>query len=44
MPSEFAAFGQQQAKAVVGHVARPAALGIVAGVTTVNDARTTREE
>jgi hypothetical protein len=32
MQSEFAAFAQQQAKAVVGRVARPAALGIVAGV------------
>ena len=32
MRSEFAAFAQQQAKAVVGRVARPAALGIIAGV------------
>jgi len=32
MQTEFSAFAQQQAKAVVGRVARPAALGIVAGV------------
>ena len=32
MQSQFAAFAQQQAKAVVGRVARPAALGIIAGV------------
>lgn len=32
MQSEFAAFAQQQAKAVVGRLARPAAFGIVAGV------------
>jgi hypothetical protein len=32
MQSELAAFAQQQTKAVVGRVARPAAFGIVAGV------------
>ena len=32
MQSQFAAFARQQAKAVVGRVARPAAFGMIAGV------------